>query len=1173
MRLRITQFIACLLPSISAISSADQALVYSINAPHNDAHEQISYGWGHGNMDVYGRAITLGNAEGKQYLTGLRFEGVKIAKGTPILGAYIQFTAKKADSKGAPAYIDIAAENTANSGFFSVFWNDLSRRDRTNNRVIWQADDAWSNANERGAKQRTPDLTSLVQEVVNRNDWHTGNAMSFLLEGEGSHIVQSHEGSHQQLGVSDLAAQLVIMVPSRETFHITTKQDDAEERIRTGRVDLNSSDLELGWEKNNAKSQQRVALRFSDVSIPANAKVRSAYIQFAQDENKNHNPFDVTIHGEKSAQSAGFTTSTHNLTQRDSTEAGVRWHKSPNWFWLNEAGSSQRTPDLSAVIQEIIATQGWKAGNHMTFFIDGKGTRTAESFDGRPDLAPKLVVEFEGQNQQPIAAKLRLTWNNDPSRTMSIIWEQIRGTQPVVYYDEYQGQCSDDLNQYRYTQRPQRQNNHYGMNNVITRLTGLKPDTDYRFIIANSDGQSQCNWFRTAPATPKPFSFISGGDTKSSGNALQAGRWSNQMVSKVRPLFVFFTGDFNSGLGLNANSWQQWLNDWATHTRSEDGRVYPIVAVHGNHENGDFEVLYKLFDAGNPEADEPSHVTYNALSFGGNLLKLFSLNSELFVNLRLVEHTRQNAWFERNLKDSQDYTFRVVGYHKPMRPHSRKKFENDYLVRDWAPLMDQYDVHVAYESDTHNHVFTYPIRLAQQGDTDVDMGFVRDDANGILHVGEGSWGATPRDDDDKKSWTLDSGSFNQIKLNRVYPATSKHAARIDISPIKTAQYIDGKLVNFVEGVKERPHGQPMALPDGAIVHSSPVYGDKVSVPFVTIEGDVPAAPYGFNAQSVGRLAAVLHFQIDRDESISQIQLQRRDGNSNEWKALELDARAPFNQSLYEHTDIDLKHSSRYVYRVRAVNKFGAGEWSDELTIDTPTADANVVEVRQHANDYNSVLMVGINENDPYHSTVNTTLSADKDNDDVGNQESQVLLKFGDIKNQLPANSYASRAQLSVFTIDPSTNNIHVHRMLQPWKESHVHWYQFGNGVSVDDVQAAATPDATFKPLWPLATVTFDVTNTVNRWLTVEDNQGWVFINQGSDGWDVATRWYGMPSQRPILTIVWALRGDVDHNNRIDQYDVTVLNTYLNRQRNCQGCDINGDGKVNTNDINALKELL
>lgn len=806
---------------------------FNIISPSDDAYERQA----DGKVSLTSNKIALGNNN----LVGLRFKGIEIPKDSTISSAYIQFSANKDLSSENQINLKISIENSANSKAFKEQTQNLSSRSTHTKYIEWNANSQWKIVNERSSKQRTPDIGELIQKIINKDGWKTGNSISLFLTGQGLKNINSYEESMKVLQVSDLSATLVINLSSISTFTSNAYNDDAEENIKTGFVKTKNSDLELGWDSDAEVPPQLVGIRFTNINITPKSKIHKAYIQFTQDENKNANPFEVSIYGEKSSNPETFSLKHQNLSKRKLTDNGAGWSGIGNWVKLHEAGKLQRTPDLANIIQELVNMPNWKTGNAMAFLIRGKGTRTAEPFESGPELSPKLVVEYTNASTPFVFDKVRLVWNDDPTSTISIIWNKTVGSNGTVYYDKYtKGKCPVDHKEYTQSKTHDKSNQDFGMNNVTARLTNLEPDTDYRFIIKNERGTSECSWFKTAPNTPKPFSYISGGDTKSSGSALKVGRWSNQMVSKVRPLFVLFTGDYNSGLGLNAASWQQWLSDWSTLTRSKDGRMYPLITVHGNHENGDFEVLYKLFDAGNTNKEEKDHVTYNAFSFGGNLLYLVNLNSELhpsrFNPLNLIwvsgKYAKQNKWLKETLIKGQNHTFKVVGYHKPMRPHTTSKSESPAQSKDWAPLMEQYDVDVAYESDTHNHKFTYPIRVAKSGDSGADEGFVRDDEKGILYVGEGSWGASPRKIDDKKSWTLDSGAFNQIKLNRVYPAIGNQPARLDINVIKIAQRNrKGELVNHVEGVREANDENPMALPLGITLHKTPKFGEKISVPF------------------------------------------------------------------------------------------------------------------------------------------------------------------------------------------------------------------------------------------------------------------------------------------------------------------------------------------------------
>jgi hypothetical protein len=417
--------------------------------------------------------------------------------------------------------------------------------------------------------------------------------------------------------------------------------------------------------------------------------------------------------------------------------------------------------------------------------------------------------------------KIRLVWHGDASSEITIAWDQLRGENPVVYYGKDDEER--DHSSYPNSQNPTRKTIGYrGMNTHFARITGLQPDQKYYFVIKDSESISPRFWFKTAPDRPKAFTFIAGGDTKSSGTALQAGRYSNRMVAKLRPLFVIFNGDFCSGDGTDDNRWKQWLNDWSTLTTSVDGRMYPLIPVHGNHENGDKTVLNKLFDV--PfQFGEEENIFYTT-SLGGNLFHVIALNSEI------EEGGKQKEWLEDDLKKNQDFTFKMAGYHKPFRPHTARKGEQDYQLDSWAHLFEKYGLNISMDGDSHMSKITFPIRLSEEKGS--IQGFIRDDENGTMYIGEGSWGASPRDNNDDKAWTLRSGSFNQIKWLQVFPESEGNPAHIDIRTIITAtKDEDGNLVSHVENVPALSENDVFAIPANINIFSTEPYGEVISYPF------------------------------------------------------------------------------------------------------------------------------------------------------------------------------------------------------------------------------------------------------------------------------------------------------------------------------------------------------
>jgi len=333
----------------------------------------------------------------------------------------------------------------------------------------------------------------------------------------------------------------------------------------------------------------------------------------------------------------------------------------------------------------------------------------------------------------------RIMWRQDPATSMVIGWNQISGSNATVYYDTIDR--GSNVGAYRFSKTVDRSNATRSMNNRFARLTNLQPNTAYYFVIADGNSTSQRFWFKTTPNnSSERLSFIAGGDSR---NGRVTRQHANTLVKKLRPHAVFFTGDFTDD--DTSAEWNNWFEDWQQ-TVGNDGRLIPIVATRGNHESND-QVLIDLFDL-------PNAPIYYRTIFGGGLLSLYTLNTEISMS------GNQKTWLGNTLA-SDNSTFKMANYHKPVRPHTSPKSEGTNQYAHWIPFFDQYDMDLVVECDSHTAKSTWPIKASSGAGS--DEGFIRDDQDGTVYVGEGCWGAPLRVADDAKNWTRDLGRFNQFK--------------------------------------------------------------------------------------------------------------------------------------------------------------------------------------------------------------------------------------------------------------------------------------------------------------------------------------------------------------------------------------------------------------------------
>ncbi len=434
-------------------------------------------------------------------------------------------------------------------------------------------------------------------------------------------------------------------------------------------------------------------------------------------------------------------------------------------------------------------------------------------------------VLFQGCQTVPetpaASDKYRLVWNEDPASNITVAWDQHELANPVVMYGTKDH--GRKFWKYEFSKSEDRVLDKYEMITHFAKLTNLEPDQKYYFVIKDDAGVSDRYWFRTAPDTPKAFTFIAGGDTKSEDEPLEAGRASNRLTAKLRPLFVMFNGDFCSGNGTVPERWHTWLKDWHELTTTPDGRMIPIFPVHGNHENGDHANLNYIFNA--PYQDNDSSKIYYSTSFGGDFFHIIALNSSV------DEGGRQRDWLEKDLKAHKDYSFKIAGYHKPFWPHTSRKAENPYQYNQWAHLFYDYGLDISMDGDSHMSKITYPLR-PDSSSVDSFMGYVRDDEKGTMFLGEGSWGAFPRAIDDDKPWTIKSFCGNQVKWIHVFPKEENLPDRMDIYTLITATYDENENQTLYDAnVSALSEDNLFEIPENIIMVENGDFGKVIKYPF------------------------------------------------------------------------------------------------------------------------------------------------------------------------------------------------------------------------------------------------------------------------------------------------------------------------------------------------------
>jgi len=183
--------------SFTNTSFSQSTVCIRINNGIDDVEENVSDGF----MDTNSSDIEMINNNSSVQIAGFRFNNVNIPQGAAITNAQIQFGADEVKT-GATSLI-INGENIDNASPFNTNAFNLSTRNKTNSSVAWNPA-PWNNIGEAGAAQRSPDITPVITEIVNRSGFKKGNSIVIAISGSGVRTAESFEGS------ASLAAELCI---------------------------------------------------------------------------------------------------------------------------------------------------------------------------------------------------------------------------------------------------------------------------------------------------------------------------------------------------------------------------------------------------------------------------------------------------------------------------------------------------------------------------------------------------------------------------------------------------------------------------------------------------------------------------------------------------------------------------------------------------------------------------------------------------------------------------------------------------------------------------------------------------------------------------------------------------------------------------------------------------
>lgn len=357
-----------------------------ITESNSDSEENIATG----NNSFSGNDLGIGTINEEERIVGLHFRELPIPQGAKITSAVLEFTSNS--TVDSDANFNVYGELSSSAAAFTRTNAELSGRTPTNTAVNWPIDKMWKF----GETYQSEQISSVLQEIVNQDNWCGGNNLALMLTGTGKRSAQSFDQSPSaapQLKFTYDSSNIPAgggCVSKTHVSAIATSSDDAEQRISYGRMYRTSSDLDMPYSGSN---EQLIGLRFMDIKIPNGATVTAASIEFQVDAQKSGD-VSLNIHGHATGNAWTFSNTRRDISSRGRTGASVAWDDIPNPA-VNEYIS---TESLVPITQEIINRGDWNSGNAMAFIFSrrsGNGSREFETVDAEPVNAAKLRIEYE----------------------------------------------------------------------------------------------------------------------------------------------------------------------------------------------------------------------------------------------------------------------------------------------------------------------------------------------------------------------------------------------------------------------------------------------------------------------------------------------------------------------------------------------------------------------------------------------------------------------------------------------------------------------------------------------------------------------------------------------------------------------------------------------------------
>ena len=294
-------------------------------------------------------------------------------------------------------------------------------------------------------------------------------------------------------------------------------------------------------------------------------------------------------------------------------------------------------------------------------------------------------------------SQVHLSWQNDPSTTMTIVWSTEKAKadiQPIVQY----GKTS------AYGSTASGSNANHGVIVHTVEIAGLQPDTRYYYRLSDHGGKwSGGMSFRTAPAagqTAKGGIVVTVSGDKGPYSDAQA---INQQITAQNAHLHLIVGDL--AYTSKDDRYHEWLDQQQSYAQSA-----PLMPVWGNHDTTDNDPPYNVGQAHfalpkNATADE----RYYAYTVGNAHFIAVDSNTDSGT----APGTAQYKWLQNDLSAAAAnprINWIIVYFHHNIYSGEGKYSDTATPVRaHFQPFFDQFGVDLVLNGHNHYYARSMPV--------------------------------------------------------------------------------------------------------------------------------------------------------------------------------------------------------------------------------------------------------------------------------------------------------------------------------------------------------------------------------------------------------------------------------------------------------------------------------